>query len=124
MTQVHLDDYKLRVYNSLKTHPSEDPFDADVHLSAEAPALTGYRCGNSPHEGCLTSDPQVRLHSCEKGNMCAVASGPDVVHIQPIVAHLPGGTDLTEVGVGGGGDDLEREAELEWPDDFMAMLEL
>ena len=55
----------------------------------------------------------MRLHSCEKGNMCVAAQGNSVVHIQPIVAHLPGGADLAEVGVGGGGDDLEREAEID-----------
>lgn len=42
--------------------------------------------------------------------MCAL--GPSVVHIQPIIAHLPHG-DLAEAGVGGGGDDLEREAEID-----------
>lgn len=36
-----------------------------------------------------------------------------VVWISPIVAHLPNGYDITEVGIGGGGDDLEREAELD-----------
>ena len=30
-----------------------------------------------------------------------------------MVATLPDGADLIEMGVGGGGDDLEREAELE-----------
>lgn len=45
--------------------------------------------------------------------MCAAAQAPNVVHIQPVIAHLPNGADLAEVGVGGGGDDLEKEAEID-----------
>ena len=45
--------------------------------------------------------------------MCAVARSPNVVRIQPVIAHLAGGGDLAEVGAGGGGGDLEREAELD-----------
>lgn len=54
----------------------------------------------------------MRLHSCEIGNMCEVARRPSTVKIQPIVAHIRGG-DLEELGIGGGGEDLEREAELD-----------
>lgn len=114
----------MKIYKSLQMRSPENRFTADVHLSPEAPALVGYMCGNSPHQGCLTSDPNVRLHSCEKGNMCAAAQGASVVHIQPVIAHLPGGADLAEVGVGGGGDDLEREAEIDLisQDDLQSLL--
>jgi hypothetical protein len=111
--QIHVDDYKFRIYNSLKIRKSDDRFSSDVHLSPEAPALVGYMSGNTPQPGCLTSDCNVRLHSCERGNMCDVARGPYVVRIQPIIAHLPSGADLAEIGAGGGGGDLEREAELD-----------
>ena len=102
----------------------DDRFGPSIHHSPGAPALVGFMCGNSPHPGCLTSDTKVRLHSCEKGNMCAVAQAPSVVRIQPVIAHLPSGGDLSEVGVGGGGDDLEREAELDHlsPDDLQTLL--
>ncbi|KAL2206934.1 hypothetical protein CC79DRAFT_1398789 [Sarocladium strictum] len=110
---VHVDNYKLRIYDSLRIKKSDDRFSADVHLAPEAPALVGYMSGNTPQPGCLTSDCDVRLHSCERGNMCAIAQGSSVVRIQPIIAHLPGGADLAEVGAGGGGGDLEREAELD-----------
>lgn len=104
----------MKIYQSLAIKPPvKDCFQTTVHLSSEAPALVGYMCGNSPHPGCLTSDPNVRIHSCEKGNMCAVAQAPNVVCIQPVVAHLPNGADLVEVGVGGGGDDLERGPEID-----------
>ncbi|KAG5771509.1 hypothetical protein H9Q72_001949 [Fusarium xylarioides] len=89
---------------------------ANIHLTPESPALTGHMCGNTPHPGCLTSEENVRLHSCEKGNLCEVAQRPTTISIQPIVAHLPTGEDLAEVGVGGGGVDLQREAELEFLD--------
>ncbi|KAK0386752.1 hypothetical protein NLU13_6588 [Sarocladium strictum] len=112
-SRIHVDDYKLRIYNSLRARKSDDRFSSDVHLSPEAPALVGYMSGNTPQHGCLTSDCNVRLHSCERGNMCAIARGSSVVRIQPIIAHLSGGADLAEIGAGGGGGDLEREAELD-----------
>jgi hypothetical protein len=59
-------------------------------------------------------DESVRLHSCEKGNYCSTVQKGPVVRILPIIAHLPDGQDLAEIGVGGGGDDLERDAELDF----------
>ncbi|PFH59821.1 hypothetical protein XA68_11839 [Ophiocordyceps unilateralis] len=116
---IHVDDYKLRVYGALRTS-------SEHHLAAGAAALTGHMCANTPHPGCLTSDTHVRLHSCEKGNMCAVAKGPAVVSIQPIVTRLADGEALAEQGVGGGGEDLEREAELTFSlqDDGPALMDL
>ncbi|KAJ4996715.1 hypothetical protein K4K48_007957 [Colletotrichum sp. SAR 10_66] len=54
-----------------------------------------------------------RFSSCERGNFCSVVRGSKVVSIQPLVAHLSNGAEIAEVGVGGGGDDLERDAELD-----------
>ncbi|POR36254.1 Protein artemis [Tolypocladium paradoxum] len=123
---IHVDDYKMRIYNSLRSRPSEKQSAAEFHIAAGAAALTGHMCGNTPHPGCLTSNQNVRLHSCEKGEMCVEAKRPDVVRIQPIVARLPGGEKLVEAGVGGGGEDLEREAELAFPfqEDLLVLLEL
>jgi hypothetical protein len=82
-------------------------------------------CGNTYHPGCLTRDETVRLHSCEKGNYCSTVKNSPVVWIQPIITRLPSGQDVAEVGVGGGGDDLEREPELDYlsPDDVESLLE-
>ncbi|PNY29604.1 Spore wall maturation protein DIT1 [Tolypocladium capitatum] len=123
---IHVDDYKMRIYNALRSRSSEKQSTAEFHIAAGAAALTGHMCGNTPHPGCLTSDQNVRLHSCEKGNMCVEAKRPGVVRIQPIVARLPGGEKLLEAGVGGGGEDLKREAELAFhlQEDLLALLEL
>ncbi|CAG1961980.1 unnamed protein product [Fusarium graminearum] len=95
-SKIHVDDYKLRIYGSLKSRNPRSQFDADMHLAPESPALTG--------------------HICERGNICEVASKDMTVSIQPIIAHLSEGKDLAEVGVGGGGDDFKQEAELEFVD--------
>ncbi|KAM3453430.1 hypothetical protein MY3296_003838 [Beauveria thailandica] len=96
------DSYKMRIYTSLSSKIGDHRF----------ASLTGYMCGNAWHPGCLTADESARLHSCEKGNLCSVASQSNVVKIQPIVAHLANGTDIAEAGVGGGGNDFQRDAEL------------
>ncbi|CAG9982505.1 unnamed protein product [Clonostachys byssicola] len=112
-TSIHVDDYKMRIYKSLKANgPGKSP-NTFSHLSPEAPALVGHMCGNSPHPGCLTSAENARVHSCEKGNMCSTAKTPSVVRIQPIIARMPTGTEMIEAGIGGGGEDLERENELD-----------
>jgi DNA cross-link repair 1C protein len=116
----------MRVYRSLLAKNSGDRYESQYHIAAEAPGLVGFLCGNTPHAGCLTLDENVRLHSCEKGNYCSKIQKGSVVWIQPIITHLADGQDVAEIGVGGGGDDLEREAELDYllPDDIQNLLEL
>lgn len=113
-TKIHVDKYKMKVYKSLVAKDANNKFGAQFHLSPEAPGLVGFMCGNTYHSGCLTLDETVRLHSCEKGNYCSTVQRGPVVRIQPIIAHLENGQDLAEIGVGGGGDDLERDAELDF----------
>lgn len=125
IAKIHVDDYKLRVFNSLKSRSSDQPFSPEFHLAAGAAVLTGHMCGNTQHVGCLTSDTSVRIHSCEKANMCSVAKHPSVVSIRPVVCRLPGGESMMEKGVGGGGTDLSREAEFDCitHEDVYALLE-
>lgn len=125
-SRIHVDEYKMRIFSSLVAKTSNDRFSSSIHLCPEAPALAGYVCGNTPHPGCLTKDENVRLHSCERGNFCSVVRNSDVVFIQPVIAHLANGAEIAEVGVGGGGDDLERDAELGplSPQDIEAVLAL
>ncbi|KHN95911.1 uncharacterized protein MAM_06273 [Metarhizium album ARSEF 1941] len=111
-SKVHVDDYKLRIFNALRIRSSDQPFSPEFHLAAGAAALTGHMCGNTQHVGCLTSDTNVRIHSCERANMCSVAKHPSVVSIRPVVCRLKGGESIMEAGVGGGGTDFSREAEL------------
>lgn len=47
--------------------------------------------------------------------MCPVAKRSSVVRIQPVVASFPDGGVIQEAGIGGGGEDLEREMELGVP---------
>ncbi|KAL6811847.1 hypothetical protein V8C40DRAFT_283813 [Trichoderma camerunense] len=112
---IHVDDYKLRIYNSLNTSSSETRPSSSAQLTSTAAALTGFMCGNTPQSGCLTSDQNVRLHSCESGNMCPIARRSSVVRIQPVVASFSDGAVIQEAGIGGGGEDLEREMELGVP---------
>jgi DNA cross-link repair 1C protein len=108
--QIHVDKYKMGVYKSLiaKAHPKHA---ALFHHTREAPYLVGFTCGNHHREGCLTLDENVRIHSCEKGTACSIIHNKPIVWIQPIVAHIPGSGDVVEVGLGGGGDDLEQDGE-------------
>lgn len=95
-----------------------------VHLSPEAPALTGFTCGNRFQPGLLTNDVNVRLHSCEKGTRCATMAKGNAVFITPVVAHLSRTSDMAEVGIGGGLDDLEQKDEVTLsPDDARMLVE-
>ncbi|KAI7781934.1 DNA repair protein [Diaporthe eres] len=112
-TQIHVDDYKMKVYEALRVKlDNENNY---LHLSPDAPALVGFPCGNRFHPGCLTRNPDVRIHSCEKGSGCPImqktATG-NVVWITPIVAHLRNEDDMVEVGIGGGAGDLEASDQV------------
>ncbi|PNP39794.1 hypothetical protein TGAMA5MH_08313 [Trichoderma gamsii] len=121
---IHVDDYKLRIFSSLTASPERSSFGS--HLTPTAAALSGFMCGNSFQPGCLTANKDVRLHSCESGNMCSIARQSSVVRIQPVIASFPDGNVMHEAGIGGGGEDLEREMELEVPStsDLHSLLEI
>ncbi|EGO54708.1 hypothetical protein NEUTE1DRAFT_124903 [Neurospora tetrasperma FGSC 2508] len=114
-SRVHVDEYKMGIYQSLlaKDSGNKRGFGVLHHLSPEAPALVGFMRGNSYHPGCLTLDENVRLHSCEKGNYCKTVRENPIVQIHPVLTHLRNGEDLPELGIGGGGDDLEHDEEQE-----------
>lgn len=112
LQQIHVDSYKMRVYKSLVAKSSTGGSAGHLHYAKEAPYLVGFNCGNKWIDGCLTLDQNSRIHSCEKGTACLVMENSPIVWLQPIVTHLPNGQDVTEVGVGGGGDDLEQEVDL------------
>jgi DNA cross-link repair 1C protein len=126
MLQIHVDKYKMGVYKSLMAKSTPERWSTQFHLSKEAPFLVGFTCGNQQQKGCLTLDENVRIHSCEKGVPCVAMQNKPIVWIKPIVARLPTGEELAEVGIGGGGDDLGQEAELDYlmPEDVLPVIEM
>ena len=74
----------------------------------ESTALTGFTLGNSQMSGCLTNNEAARIHSCEPGLSChsKIKNLPNVVWISPIISRLADGTELRELGAGGGWKDL------------------
>lgn len=114
--KIHVDKYKLCIYESLRgkgkdaKNSVDDTLLSGPFLAHEGPALTGYKCGNVPQLGCLTLDPNVRIHSCERGIPCPGLSAR-TVWIRPIVTRTEQG-EVAEMGVGGGGVDLKQPLEL------------
>lgn len=125
-SKIHVDGYKMRVYQSLVQKSGNERFPLLSHHSKEAPYLVGFSSGRKQFEGCLTCDENVRIHSCEKDTPCDVMRKKPVVWIRPVVALLPNGEDMNEVGLGGGGDDLEQEVDLAQmaTDNFDSLLQL
>lgn len=78
-------------------------------------ALCGFQCGNRYQPGCLTIDPQMRLHSCERELGCTCLKSPDIVWITPILK-FSNGEAVPEFGAGGGLGDLMQAKELELKD--------
>lgn len=106
----------MKLYESLRADSSHvNDSTASFHIS-EGPVLAGFQCGNSPQAGCLTSDMNARIHSCEKGIRCN-AINDKTVWIRPIVTRTKLGVEIAEVGVGGGGGDLTQRHELQFDDD-------
>jgi DNA cross-link repair 1C protein len=113
---IHVDSYKMRLYQSLRGYSSGERDLSRPFIAHEGPALTGYKCGNTPQSGCLTHDQSVRIHSCEKGMGCS-AINEKTVWIHPIITRASG-YEMGEIGIGGGGGDLTQRPELELDNDF------
>ncbi|KAL1898184.1 hypothetical protein Sste5346_003590 [Sporothrix stenoceras] len=126
-SKVHVDAYKMGLYRSLVTggeagRHQRVPGGSHYHLDPVAPGLVGFMCANSTHDGCLSTaedgeHERVRIHSCEKGlGYCPAVTNAakPIVWIRPVVCRLPHGRgEVPEVGAGGGGEDLNKEVELE-----------
>ena len=113
-SRIHVDTYQTRLYSGLLEDQGE-------HITVqEAGALVGFAAGNHYQEGCLTDDPAVpvRIHSCEPGTAChaKLSKRPDIVWITPIISRTPDGTEMYEIGAGGGGGDLYQTPELDITD--------
>jgi DNA cross-link repair 1C protein len=117
-SQIHVDSYKMRLYQSLRGEFKGTDRFSGPFLAQEGPTLTGYMVGNTEQPGILTLDEKVNLHSCEKGIKCGHLNRR-TVWIRPIVARMPSGQEIAEMGVGGGGGDLTRRPELELDSDVI-----
>ena len=107
-SQVHVDDYQLRLFGGIVENGR------DGFSMFEGPALIGNEVGNGTQNGCLTDSSDVMLHSCEPGTAChADLKKRNVVWITPIISRLKDGTELLEIGAGGGLGDLYQTPELE-----------
>ena len=104
--QIHVDQYKCRLYRSLASTTVGE------NHSYEGSALFGFPFGHRDQIGCLTSDPDVRLHSCERGSHCPTLEKADVVFITPIISRSATGQVVPEAGAGGGARDLEQSHDI------------
>ncbi|PVH74494.1 hypothetical protein DL98DRAFT_562786 [Cadophora sp. DSE1049] len=115
-SQIHVSKYAYGVYKSLRGETADKkapPTNFHIH---EGAALTGYTFGNGFQPGCLTTDPNVRLHSCEKGLKCPLLN-QKTVWIQPIVRRRDDGTDEAEPAVVQAGNDLSGCPQIEFDED-------
>ncbi|KAF2112199.1 beta-lactamase-like protein [Lophiotrema nucula] len=113
-SRIHVDEYRHGLYSSLSSLTNKYLKESG-HEIREAPSLFGYRNGNRFQPGCLTAKQDVRLHSCERGTGCPVMDGDsatNVIHIIPIITRV-NGTEIAELGAGGGKGDLDVGDDLE-----------
>lgn len=82
----------MRLNESLLKVHKNDVLAQHVH------ALSGFQCGNRYQPGILTSNFEVRIHSCEKGTSCEYLDSASVVHIIPTVALSKCGSYIPEIG--------------------------
>lgn len=108
-SQVHVDEYQLHLFRNI----AEDGIGAEP-----GPVLSGCRVGNAEHPGCLTVNPNVRIHSCEPGTPChaRIKKDKNVVWITPIISRM-GDVEIAEIGAGGRRGDLyQHQDEIELDD--------
>ncbi|KAL2868836.1 putative DNA repair protein [Aspergillus lucknowensis] len=116
-SKVHVDRYQLGLYRYVSSS-------GEGSGAIEATSLCGYELGNRIVSGCLSEDERSRIHSCEPGVHCSAVYSERTVYITPIVSRTRDGSDVPEVGAGGGWGDLYQVHELELPDQLsLARLE-
>ncbi|KAK5937476.1 hypothetical protein PMZ80_010094 [Knufia obscura] len=111
-SQIHIDPYQMRLFRGV----AEDGLGADP-----GPALVGFQVGNGEQPGCLTTSSDVRIHSCEPGLPChtALKKNKNIVWITPIISRMRDGTEIAELGAGGGGGDLYQTRDVDLGNDAM-----
>ncbi|KAL4942428.1 hypothetical protein BDV06DRAFT_192197 [Aspergillus oleicola] len=109
-SKIHVDRYQIGLYKAVSSASGEGSG------AGAAPSLCGFELGNETIPGCLGEDEKSRIHSCEPGVHCPAATSSKTVYITPIVSRTDRGSDIPEVGAGGGLGDLYQIHELELPD--------
>lgn len=107
--KIHIDEYKLRLYRGLAQSTENIP-------PEESMALCGFNFGNGRHDGCLTTDPNVKLHTCELGMDCPALKPGQTVHVTPVVTRSNDGFEIQEIGAATGTGDLELAHEIDLND--------
>ncbi|EXJ89836.1 hypothetical protein A1O3_02903 [Capronia epimyces CBS 606.96] len=110
-SRIHVDDYQFRIFR-----PGDEVGGDSYHN--EGASLTGFTVGNHKLSGCLTAESNVRIHSCEPGTKChsSIKGLKNIKWITPIISRLEDGTELREIGAGGGGGDLYQSSDLRLDD--------
>jgi len=106
-SQIHVDRYQIQLFRGV----AEDGINADLAI-----ALVGFALGHDHRNGCLTEDQNARIHSCEPGMPChrTLSKCKNVVWITPIISRLNDGTEVAEIGAGGGIGDLYQKQEVDF----------
>ena len=96
----------MRLYKGLAQ--CTDPIPPEESL-----ALCGFNFGNGRQEGCLTSDSNTRLHSCELGSDCSTVESSKTVFVTPVVTRTNDGFEIRELGAATGTGDLDCAHEID-----------
>ncbi|CCX29945.1 Similar to hypothetical protein [Tuber melanosporum Mel28]; acc. no. XP_002840937 [Pyronema omphalodes CBS 100304] len=57
---------------------------------SHGPFLCGFDVGNATYPKIITTNPDVKIHSCERNTDCEALNRPNVVYITPVVAVING----------------------------------
>jgi DNA cross-link repair 1C protein len=108
-SRIHVSEYQLRLFRA-----------EEGVRDQETAAFTGFQLGNGYQSGCLTENEKVRIHSCEPGEPChlALKKKKKLVWITPIISRLKDGSELRELGAGGGWRDLYPKTEVNLEDEI------
>lgn len=88
ITKIHLSRYHYELFMSLK----------QIGHWTNGPYLGGFKLGNTTQEAIITTNPEVRIHSCERDLGCPGLNKKNVVYITPIIAHIDD-KEVTEAGL-------------------------
>ncbi|KIY02843.1 uncharacterized protein Z520_01308 [Fonsecaea multimorphosa CBS 102226] len=107
-SRIHVNEYQFRIFGDGIENPGGN----------DSAALTGFTVGNSQLPGCLSLDSTARIHSCEPGLEChsEIKKMKNIKWITPIISRLKDGTEIRELGAGGGARDLYPTSELKVED--------